>query len=277
MTRVDAHPPELSDIDVVILAGGLGTRLREETNIRPKPMVEIGGKPMLWHIMNIYAAFDIRSFIICLGYKGDVIRDYFLNYRYHTADVAVDLATNSVEILNNTGSENWRITLAETGAASNTGARIRQAVKYTRNRTFMATYGDGVADLDLAKLYESHLQAARRATVTAVHPEARFGEIAVSGDTVTSFIEKPQTAKGWINGGFFVFDRSIFEAAPEDPGLSLEHDLLTGLAKNDDLSAYMHKGFWQCVDTQREMTLLNDMWQAGRAPWLIGHGGRPID
>ena len=277
MTTDKKRMPDLTEIDVVILAGGLGTRLREETNVRPKPMVEIGGRPILWHIMSIYAAFGVRNFVVCLGYKGDVIRDYFLNYRHRSSDVTVDLATNMVEVLDNKDGENWRVTLVETGSNSNTGARIKQAVKYTRHPTFMATYGDGVADLDVAQLYENHWRFGRRATVTAVHPEARFGEISISGDSVTSFTEKPQTTKGWINGGFFVFDRSVFDAASDDPQLSLEHDVLTNLAQNGDLSAYMHKGFWQCIDTPREMALLNNIWQEGRAPWLVHHRSNPVD
>jgi glucose-1-phosphate cytidylyltransferase len=277
MTDERGKWPELSDLDAVILAGGFGTRLREETVVRPKPMVEIGGRPILWHIMSIYAAFGIRNFIVCLGFKGDIIRDYFLNYRHRTADVAVDLATNSVEVLDSNRAENWRVVLVETGNGANTGARLKRAVKYLRHATFLATYGDGVADLDVERLYESHKQAGRRATVTAVHPEARFGEINLSGDCVSDFMEKPQTSGGWINGGFFVFDRSVFDEAAADPNLSLEHEVLTALARANDLSAYLHNKFWQCVDTHREMMLLNEKWSQGQAPWLVRYGGKPVD
>ena len=193
----------VADSDVIILCGGQGTRLREETEVKPKPMVEIGGRPILLHIMKIYARFGVRNFILCLGYKGEIIRDYFLNYRYNRSDVAVELHSNSVEILGNAPIENWRVVLADTGDATQTGARIRMAMKYLRHDRFLATYGDGVSDIALDALYQSHIAGGRRATVTAVHPTARFGEIAIEAGRVTTFREKPQVTDGWVNGGFF--------------------------------------------------------------------------
>ena len=265
--------PALADLEVIILCGGQGTRLREETEFKPKPMIEIGGRPILWHIMKIYARFGIRNFILCLGYRGEVIRDYFLNYRYSGSDLIVDLGSSSVEIIDSAPTENWRIVLAETGAVMQTGARMRIASKYLRNSTCFATYGDGVADIDLRALYDDHLSNGRKATVTAVHPTARFGEIAVRAGQVTLFVEKPQVTSGWVNGGFFVFEREVFERADTSNELSLEGHILPDLARRNQLGAYHHKGFWQCMDTYRDMLLLNDLCQSGRAPWMTD-GGR---
>lgn len=264
-----AQPPlALQDMEVMILAGGLGTRLREETDIRPKPMVEINGRPILWHIMKLYSRFGIKNFVVCLGYKGDVIRDYFLNYVHHQSDIAVDLGSHSVEVLARGNEENWRVVLADTGRDANTGARLKKASKYLKNDVCMATYGDGVCDVDIAKLYDAHNKAGRDVTVTAVHPEARFGEIEIDGNAITEFVEKPQTGSGWINGGFLVFNKKVFAEMPDKPALSLEQEVLTGLASQGRLSAFQHNGFWQCVDTYREMLLLNEMCARGHIPWL---------
>jgi glucose-1-phosphate cytidylyltransferase len=261
----------LADLDVVILCGGQGTRLREETQVKPKPMVEIGGRPILWHIMRIYSRFGIRSFILCLGYKGEIIRDYFLNYRYNRSDLVVDLAASSVEVVGGLPMEDWRVVLADTGEATQTGARMRMATRYVRHPRFLATYGDGVADIDVRALYDNHVAGGRKATVTAVHPAARFGEIDVKSGQVTMF-DTPQVADGWVNGGFFVFDREIFDHADAANDLSLERDILPKLASRNELGAYHHDGFWQCMDTYRDMLLLNELCKSGRAPWMIGDG-----
>ncbi|MBL8669309.1 MAG: glucose-1-phosphate cytidylyltransferase [Alphaproteobacteria bacterium] len=252
----------------VILCGGLGTRLREETEFKPKPMVEIGGRPILWHIMRGFRHHGIRRFVLCLGYRGDVIRDYFLNYARHHADIEVDLRSGGVATLSESGIEDWRVVLAETGAETMTGARIKRALRYVDGQQFLATYGDGVADVDLAAVLAHHRQQKRKATVTAVHPSSRFGELALDGAIVRSFSEKPQVHEGWINGGFFVFERAVFDPVPsDDPGIVLETGVLEGLAREGQLAVYRHGGFWQCMDTYREMQLLNQMWASGRAPW----------
>jgi glucose-1-phosphate cytidylyltransferase len=262
----------LADLDVVILCGGLGTRLREETEVKPKPMVEIGGRPIIWHIMKIYSRFGLRNFILCLGYKGEILRDYFLNYRHNHSDLVVDLHSSSVEVLGNAPLEDWRVVLADTGDTAQTGARIRSAMKYVRHDCFLATYGDGVSDIAIDALYDCHRTGGRQATITAVHPTARFGEIAIDGDKVTTFHEKPQITDGWINGGFFVFERAVFDRADASSDLSLEHHVLPELARKNDLGAYHHSGFWQCMDTYRDRLLLNELCEARQAPWMIGNG-----
>ena len=262
----------LADLDVVILCGGQGTRLREQTEIKPKPMVEIGGRPIIWHIMKIYSRFGLRNFILCLGYKGEVLRDYFLNYRYNRSDLAVDLQSSSVDVLGNEPLEDWRVVLADTGDEAQTGARIRTAMKYVRHDHFLATYGDGVSDIAIDALYDSHVASGRQGTVTAVHPTARFGEIAIDGSQVRTFHEKPQITDGWVNGGFFVFERSVFDNANDAQDLSLEHHVLPELARKNQLGAYNHSGFWQCMDTYRDFLLLNELCASQRAPWMIGDG-----
>lgn len=264
--------PSLAALDVVILCGGLGTRLREETEVKPKPMVEIGGRPIIWHIMKIYARFGLRNFILCLGYKGEILRDYFINYRYNRSDLMVDLHASSIEVLGNAPLEDWRVVLADTGVQAETGARIRDALKYVRHDRFLATYGDGVSDIAIDALYDCHLVGGRQATVTAVHPTARFGEIAVDGGRVTTFHEKPQITDGWVNGGFFVFERAVFDQVASSPDLSLEHHVLPDLARKNQLAAYHHSGFWQCMDTYRDLLLLNDLCKSRVAPWMIGDG-----
>jgi glucose-1-phosphate cytidylyltransferase len=240
---------------VVILAGGLGTRLREETEYRPKTMAAIGGRPMIWHIMKIFAAYGHTDFIICLGYKGDVNRDF-----------TVTLGQRRLEILNDHGECGWRVTLAETGELTNTGGRIKRIAKYLENQTFMATYGDGVADINLDHLLHFHRQHRRLATVTGVHPSSRFGELSIENGLVRMFREKPQVDEGWINGGFFIFEPAALELVDGDED-SLEANLLMRLTERNELAVYQHQGFWQCMDTYREMKLLNELWASGQPPW----------
>ncbi len=259
----------LSSLTTVILCGGLGTRLREETEFKPKPMVEIGDRPILWHIMKHYRHFGTRKFVLCIGYKGEVIRDYFLNYPINNTDLAVDFATGDVETLGPRCEEDWRVILADTGRETLTGARIKQAMRHIPDNLFLATYGDGLADIDLEKLLAHHTASGCLATVTAVRPSSRFGELAIQGDRVTRFQEKPQVADGWINGGFFVFDRRALDLIGPDQDVSLEEAVLQKLADKGQLAVYKHHGFWQSMDTFREMTLLNDLWKSGAAPWQM--------
>jgi glucose-1-phosphate cytidylyltransferase len=253
-------------MDAVILCGGLGTRLREETEFKPKPMVTIGTKPILWHIMSHYRTFGVRNFVLCLGYKGEIIRDFFLNYRNYSSDVELDLSTGAVSVY---GKEkiDWRVTLVDTGQAANTGARVRKAAKYVKQPRFFATYGDGVADVDIAQLLSFHTQSGKKATVTAVRPPSRFGELVLDDNRIHAFVEKPQVGQGWINGGFFTFETAAVKEFPEDDDLSLEKDVLESLAAHGHLGVFKHSGFWQCMDTFREMQLLNELWAHGKAPW----------
>jgi glucose-1-phosphate cytidylyltransferase len=253
---------------VAILAGGLGTRLREETEFRPKPMVEIGGRPILWHIMKLYAHYGLHEFIVCLGYKGDVIRDYFLNYRIHNCDFTVTLGEPEIELHNGHHESGWKVTLAETGENTMTGGRLRRIKHYIRDgELLMATYGDGVANVHIPSLLDSHLRSGKLATVTAVRPSSRFGELSMENGLVKSFEEKPQVNSSWINGGFFVFHRDVLELMQSDSDV-LEVDVLKKLAAMKELAVFQHDGFWQCMDNLREMILLNKMWQAGNVPWI---------
>lgn len=253
-------------MQAVILCGGLGTRLREETEFKPKPMVEVGPRPILWHIMRHYRTHGVRDFVLCLGYKGDAIREYFLNYRHRHVNLSVDLSDGGVTVL---GGENidWRVTLVETGDTAMTGARIRRALNFITGDRCFATYGDGVSNVDVTNLLAFHLAEGKAATVTAVRPPSRFGELQVDGGRARTFVEKPQTSAGWINGGFFVFETKMIRALPDNDGLSLERDVLEKLTADGQLSVYQHAGFWQCMDTYREMQLLNEMWAGGTAPW----------
>ena len=254
---------------VAILCGGLGTRLREETEIKPKPMVTIGGRPILWHIMSIYAAQGFTDFVLCLGYKGSVIRDYFLNYKMQNATTRVGLRSGDVTVLSNDAElPDWTVTLVDTGDDSLTGTRLRRVLPHIKGERFLATYGDGVADVDLNALIATHEQGSKVATVTAVHPSSRFGELNLTGDVVKAFKEKPQVEQGWINGGFFVFEKKAFEAAPAG-NFSLEGGMLETIAGSKQLGVYRHNGFWQCMDTHREMQLLNQMWDEGKANWKV--------
>jgi glucose-1-phosphate cytidylyltransferase len=257
-----------ADLDAVILCGGQGTRLREETEFKPKPMVEIGGRPILWHIMRRYHRFGVRRFVLCLGYKGEMIRDYFLNYRLRHCDVTVNLRSHAIQVHGDEAAEDWDVVLVDTGDDTMTGARLKRALAHVRGDHFFATYGDGVADIDIGALWDTHRRAGRLATVTAVHPSSRYGEIDVAHDAVRTFLEKPQVADGWINGGFFVFARAAFDGVGDAPGVVLETDVLPRLAQRGQLSAFQHGGFWQCMDTYREMLALNQIWARGDAPWL---------
>lgn len=251
---------------VVILAGGLGTRLREETEYKPKPMVEIGGRPILWHIMKMYAHFGFTQFVLCLGYKGDVIRDYFIDYELRNSDVTLTLGSRSMEIHRQHGEQGWRVCLAETGGRTLTGGRVKRVAQYLDDEQFMVTYGDGLADIDLCDLVEHHRHHGKLGTVTAVRPLSRYGELSVSDGMVKVFREKPQVQEGWINGGFFVFDRRVLDLISGDEE-SLEQGLLEKLVERGELGVYQHSGFWQCMDTYREMQLLNELWHSGKAPW----------
>lgn len=257
-------------MQVVLLCGGLGTRFPEETEVKPKPMIEVGYKPILWHIMRIYSHFGHHRFVLCTGYKGDVVKEYFLNYHHFSRDIEIDLATASVANLGH--SEDalpWQIRIQDTGVHTQTGARLKRAMRYVDDDIFLATYGDGVANVNLDKLVEHHRASGKLATVTAVRPSSRFGELGIEEDLVTSFHEKPQTGQGWINGGYFVFSKSIFEALPDDPEITLEEGVLRDLSESRELSVFHHAGFWQCMDTLREKKLLESYWQSGRAPWKL--------
>ena len=252
-------------MQAVLLAGGLGTRLGEETSVRPKPMVEIGGKPIIWHIMKIYAAHGINDFIVCLGYKGYMLKEYFANYFLHTADVTIDLSKNAMEVHQN-WSEPWRITLVETGADTMTGGRLKRVASYlTPGEPFCFTYGDGVASIDISGLVAFHRQQGRKATITAVAPPGRFGALEFDGDLVRNFREKPAGDGGLINGGFFVADPSVLDLV-EDDATVWEQGPLETLAHSGELAAYRHDGFWQPMDTLRDKILLEELWREG-APW----------
>jgi glucose-1-phosphate cytidylyltransferase len=250
----------------VILCGGLGTRLAEETHLRPKPMVEIGGRPILWHIMKIYESFGMNDFVLALGYKGESIKDYFLNYHPHMSDLTVHLKSGQVDY-NNPTAEDWRVSLIDTGPNTMTGGRLlRLKPQLESGGTFMLTYGDGVADVDIGALLKFHRSHGRLATVTAVRPAVRFGELTVNGGQVTNFHEKPQAAEGWINGGFFVFEPEIFDFIEGDATL-LEREPLEKLTRANQLMAYHHPGYWQCMDTIRDKQSLEELWATGKAPW----------
>ncbi|HEX6309669.1 MAG TPA: glucose-1-phosphate cytidylyltransferase [Longimicrobiales bacterium] len=250
---------------VVILAGGHGTRLAEETQLRPKPMVEIGGKPMLWHIMNIYASHGFKDFLVACGYKGEMIKEYFHNIFIHSSDYVVDLKDGSLKVLNN-GSADWRVGVVDTGLATLTGGRIGRLRSWIGDEPFMLTYGDGLGDVDIRRLVEFHRAHGRLATVTAVRPPARFGGLTLNGDMVANFSEKPQTDEGWINGGYFVFEPAIFDYIGGDDTI-LEREPLERLAQDEQLIAFRHEGFWQPMDTLREKQLLETLWASGKAPW----------
>lgn len=251
---------------VVILAGGLGTRLSEETDSRPKPMVEIGGKPILWHIMKTYSHYGYNEFVICAGYKGYIIKEYFYNYFLHHSSITVDLNNNQVEFHNST-SENWKVTIADTGAATMTGGRIKRIKDYINNEPFMLTYGDGVGNIDIKKLVEAHQKSGKQATLTSVQPTGRFGILNMHDNTVSSFMEKPDDA-GWINAGFFVLEPSVFELIKDDSTVWEKYPLET-LANNGELNAYKHHGFWKPMDTLKDKIDLNEMWNANAASWKL--------
>lgn len=255
----------------VILCGGRGTRIRDATEVLPKPLLPIGEKPIVWHIMKGYAAHGVREFVLCLGYKGWLIKEFFLNYLAMTSDVVVTLGQrDGVEFIGR-NEEDWKVTLAGTGDDTMTGGRIAAIRRYVEGEDiFLVTYGDGVSNIDIRRLIEFHRSHGKVCTVTAVRPPGRFGEMQVEGDRVTEFNEKPQTSEGFISGGFFVFDgRRIWDYIGENPAVILEREPLQNLTRAGELAAFVHEGFWQPMDTAREYALLNDLWTSGRAPWKI--------
>jgi glucose-1-phosphate cytidylyltransferase len=249
----------------VILAGGVGSRIAEESQTRPKPMVEIGGKPILWHIMKMYSHYGIQDFVICCGYRGYIIKEYFANYFLHMSDVTFDMEKNSMEV-HQRNAEPWRVTIVDTGEETMTGGRLKRVASYIGNKTFCMTYGDGVGDVDITSLVASHKKAGKKATVTAVQPPGRFGLLQVESESVTGFIEKPEGDGGWINGGFFVLEASALETIKGD-GTTWEQEPLRNLATKGELHAYKHRGFWQPMDTMRDRHYLEELWAAGKAPW----------
>ena len=249
----------------VILAGGLGSRLSEETTLKPKPMVEIGGMPILWHIMKIYAAHGVEEFIVCLGYKGYVIKEWFANYALHTSDVTFDMRRGGMEVHKST-TEPWCVTLVETGEQTMTGGRLKRVLPYVGDQTFCLTYGDGVADVDVTALVAHHRRHSRLATVTAVQPPGRFGSLEAEGDAVRRFAEKPLGDGAWINGGFFVCEPGVGEAISGDE-TKWEEEPLRGMAERDDLTVYRHRGYWQAMDTLRDRNELQALWESNQAPW----------
>ena len=251
---------------VVILAGGLGTRLAEETTVRPKPMVEIGGRPILWHIMKIYSHYGFNDFIVCLGYKGYVIKEYFANYFLHMSDVTFDIARNAMEV-HRRSAEPWRVTLVDTGDTTQTGGRIKRVMPHLKDEdVFALTYGDGVADIDLRAEVAFHKAHGRLATVTAVRPAKRFGAISIENDRVLSFEEKPEDDGGWINGGFFLLSRAVGDLIAGDETI-WEREPMQRLAQTDQLRAFVHRGFWHPMDTVRDKTFLEEQWNGGKAEW----------
>ncbi|RUS65967.1 Glucose-1-phosphate cytidylyltransferase [Saezia sanguinis] len=254
---------------VLILAGGLGTRLGEETGIRPKPMVEIGNKPIIWHIMKIYSHYGFNEFVVLCGYKHEVIKDYFVNYFMNNSNVTVDLRTNDVTVHQNL-SEPWKVTLLDTGKDTLTGGRIKRAQEYVGNEPFMLTYGDGVSNVDITALIESHKKSGKLATLTAYQPEGRFGALGIDDDGIISnFQEKPKESGSWINAGFFVLQPEIFDYIPNSDRAIWEQEPLRGLAKDGQLHAYKHSGFWHAMDMLRDKVELNNMWDSNSAPWKI--------
>lgn len=251
---------------VVILAGGFGTRLQEETAIKPKPMVEIGHRPILWHIMNSYANYGFKEFVIALGYKGEVIKDYFLNYRHRASSLTVNLRSGEV-VMRNGYAEDWTVHLLDTGLHTQTGGRVKRVAEFIGDEAFLLTYGDGVANVDISRLLAFHRSHGRLATITAVRPPARFGGISFNGDFVACFEEKPQIGEGWINGGFFVLEPGVVDYIDDD-STTWEREPLERLAKDGQLAAYRHSGFWQCMDTLRDVKLLESLWQSRNAPWV---------
>jgi len=250
---------------VILLAGGYGTRLSEYTESIPKPMVSIGGKPILWHIMRSFATFGHKDFYLALGYKAEVVKEYFLHYHSLNSDFTVDMTTGLV-VPHQTDETDWMVTLVQTGLESMTGGRVKRMQRFIGNETFMLTYGDGVANVNIDELLNFHRSHGKMVTITAVHPGARFGELNLVGDKVTNFQEKPQMAQGWINGGFFVIEPEFFELINDDKTI-LERDPLEKAAAMGELMAFQHQGYWQCMDTKRDRDLLEELWQSGNVPW----------
>ncbi|MBM3838885.1 MAG: glucose-1-phosphate cytidylyltransferase [Verrucomicrobia bacterium] len=256
-------------MEVVILCGGLGTRLREETEFRPKPMVPIGGRPILWHIMKIYAHYGHKRFILCLGYKGEIIKDYFRNYHWNTCDVTLRLgAKPQIHYHGKHEEEDWEVTLLDTGLQTQTGGRLLRALSFVQSETFLFTYGDGVTNSDINQSIEFHRQHGAIVTVTAVKPSGRFGELALDGQTITAFREKPEK-ETFVSGGFFVMNKSVGQYLEGGDACVLERTPLERLTREGQVKAYCHSGFWQCMDTAREQDWLNQFWAAGNAPWKL--------
>ena len=249
----------------VILAGGLGTRLNEETDTKPKPMVEIGGKPILWHIMKIYSAHGVSDFIICLGYKGYAIKEYFANYFLHVSNVTFDLAKNDM-VVHQHNAESWKVTLVDTGDSAMTGGRLKNVRSYLDNEDFCFTYGDGLGDVDIGELIKLHKSEGALATLTAVQPPGRFGAIKTDKNKIVGFQEKPEGDGGWVNGGFFILSPKVIDYIADETTV-WEASPMEKLAENGELSAYFHHGFWQPMDTLREKKYLEDLWKSGKAPW----------
>jgi len=254
---------------VVILCGGQGMRLREETEYKPKPMIEIGQHPILWHIMKIYSAYGFNDFVLCLGYKGEVIKDYFYHYKTRNNDFTIELKSGKISIHESNSDSNWKVTLADTGISAMTGARIKRIEKYITEDNFMATYGDGVTDLNIKKLLEFHKSHGKIGTVTGVSPPSRYGELTIEHDRVVSFKEKPQDSATSINGGYFIFNSEFFDYLSADDNCVLEREPLENLAKDKELKVYTHRGFWQCMDTYRDYRYLTELWSSGKAPWKV--------
>jgi glucose-1-phosphate cytidylyltransferase len=251
----------------VILAGGLGTRISEETSVKPKPMIEIGGRPILWHILKSYSAHGVNDFIICCGYKGYIIKEYFANYFLHMSDVTFDMSNNAMQV-HQKKAEPWKVTLVDTGEGTQTGGRLRRIKEYLGDQDFCMTYGDGVGDVDIAKSIEFHKGHGKLATMTATQPPGRFGALDLQDSQVRNFLEKPHGDGGWINGGFFVLSPKVLDLIDGDETL-WEKAPLENLAKTGNLQAFMHKGFWQPMDTLRDKTLLEELWASGKAPWKV--------
>jgi len=254
---------------VVLLAGGLGTRLSEETTLKPKPMVEIGGMPILWHIMKIYASHGYNDFIVCLGYKGYIVKEYFANYFLHKSDVTIDLKNNSIEV-HESNAEPWKITLVHTGDDSMTGGRIKRIEKYVNNETFMLTYGDGVGNIDIKALVDYHKNHGKLCTVTSVQPSGRFGALDLSADNqVNSFLEKPKGDGSWINGGYMVCEPGVFNFIKDGDSTVWEQEPMQNIATSGEMNAFKHHGFWRPMDTLKDKHDLNEMWDNGTSPWKV--------
>ena len=254
---------------VVILAGGKGTRISEESYTKPKPMIEIAGKPILWHIMKIYSYYGFNNFIICLGYKGYIVKEYFTNYYLHQSDVTIDLNNNSIDI-HKTAAEPWKITLVDTGLDTMTGGRLLRVKDYIGQEAFMMTYGDGLSNIDISELVRVHKKHKKQATLTAIQPSGRFGALNIKADSaIQSFEEKPQNEVGWVNGGFFVLEPEIFDYLQEGDNTIWERAPIQNIAKNNQLTAYKHYGFWKCMDTLRDKVELEKMWNNGETPWKL--------
>lgn len=260
----------IEGMPVVILAGGMGTRLREVTESVPKPLVEIGEQPILWHIMKIFGHHGARRFVLCLGYKSWLIKEFFLRYREHVSNFSIELKDeHRPDFHDHNADEDWRVTLVETGLKTATGARLRRVMDYVDTDTFMFTYGDGIGAVDITALLEFHYEQGRIGTVTGVHPTSRYGEMRVDGPRVVEFNEKPTLPEGFVSGGFFVFQREFFDYLDDDPGLFFEHSPLQSLARDGELAVFPHDGFWMGMDTFRDYTELNERWASGDAPWKV--------